>query len=82
MEIDPITWILIVISTYIYRYPIATMIGQSVGSMIVGLECILRFPPDIFFDTTGAAFIYPLVHLMIGSHVMAYVHYPTISTVS
>lgn len=60
-------------------YPIATMVFQSVASVIVGAECFLRLVPDIFCDSTGAAFIFPLAKLL-GCYVMAYVHYPIIST--
>eukprot|EP01039_Chlorochromonas_danica_P003988 gene3988-4363_t len=64
-------------------YPVATMIGQSIGTMIVVLECLWRHrsdPPDIFCDTMGAAFGYPLVKLFTSAKVVAYVHYPIIST--
>jgi len=62
------------------RYPVATMVGQSIGSAVVALECLFRLTPDIFCDTTGAAFAYPLVRLLTGATIVAYVHYPTIST--
>eukprot|EP01035_Chromulina_nebulosa_P020025 gene20025-26001_t len=61
-------------------YPIATLICQSIASTIVGMECLLRFSPDIYIDTTGEAFIYPLAVLLGGCTVIPYVHYPTIST--
>ena len=38
-----------------------------------------QFVPELFVDTTGWAFPYPLARLA-GSRVAAYVHYPTIST--
>jgi len=48
---------------------------------MVGLECNYRLRPDVLVDTTGAAFIYPLFR-MINWHckVVAYVHYPIISS--
>lgn len=61
-------------------YPVLTMLGQTAASILVGCECLVRFPPDIYCDTTGAAFIYPLVKLFTMAKVIAYVHYPTIST--
>ena len=64
------------------RYPVGTMLFQSLCSMLVGLECILRFTPDVYCDTMGAAFTYPVVHYLSGAKVVAYVHYPIISTVS
>jgi len=60
-------------------YPVATMIGQAVGSLLVGMEALLRFPPDVFVDTTGCPFTYPTAALF-GSDVVCYTHYPTIST--
>jgi ALG11 mannosyltransferase N-terminus len=54
---------------------------QSLASIIVGLECLLRLTPDILCDTMGAAFIYPLAYLWGGCDVYAYVHYPIISGV-
>lgn len=47
--------------------------------MIVGLEALIKFVPPVFIDSVGHAFIYPLVKLS-GSKVVAYVHYPTISS--
>lgn len=68
-------------------YPVATMLGQSAGSMVVGLECLAHsllsqstVPlPDIFCDTTGAAFTYIAAKLLFNCVVIPYVHYPTIS---
>lgn len=63
------------------RYPVCTMLFQSLASVVVGLECILRFTPDIYCDTMGAAFTYPAAYYLAGAKVIAYVHYPIISTV-
>lgn len=57
------------------------MLGQALASVYVGLECLLRAVPDVFIDTTGAAFTYPIAKLLCGCTVVAYVHYPMISTV-
>jgi hypothetical protein len=62
------------------RYPRLTLLLQALGSMAVGLECLWRCPPDVFIDTTGAPFIYPLARLLAGCTVGAYVHYPIISS--
>lgn len=62
------------------RYPTLTMLGQSVGSMILAAEALFRSTPDVFVDTTGCAFSFPVAWLA-GCTVGAYVHYPTISTV-
>ena len=61
------------------RYPRLTMICQAVASIIVSVEALYQFVPDIWIDTTGWAFPYPLVRLL-GCKVVAYVHYPTISS--
>ena len=61
-------------------YPIATMLFQSLGSVFVGLECLYRYQPDLFCDTMGAAFTYPVAKMIAGLKVIAYVHYPIISS--
>lgn len=35
------------------RYPVMTLLGQSIGSIILGFEALLKFQPDIFLDTMG-----------------------------
>jgi alpha-1,2-mannosyltransferase len=30
-----------------------TLLGQSIGSMILGFEALLKFQPDIYLDTMG-----------------------------
>ncbi|GAU98797.1 hypothetical protein RvY_09892-2 [Ramazzottius varieornatus] len=62
------------------RYPVLTMILQSVGSCIVGLEGLWKLCPDVFIDTTGHAFTLPIFRFIGGCRTAAYVHYPTIST--
>ena len=41
---------------------------------------MLRLTPDIFIDTTGAAFIYPIAKYLLNCKTIAYVHYPIISS--
>lgn len=62
-----------------WLWPVATLAGQSFGSTILALECLLRLPPDLMIETTGLAFSYPVAKLFCGCSVAAYVHYPTIS---
>lgn len=62
-----------------YRYKRFTMLMQSLASVLVGLECLLRHTPDVYFDTMGATFTYPAARLLAGCRVLAYVHYPIIS---
>lgn len=57
------------------------MIFQCLGSVIVGLECLLHLRPDVLVDTTGAVFIYPIFKWSCRCKVLAYVHYPIISSV-
>jgi len=61
-------------------YKVATMLCQSLGSVVVGVEALLRCFPDVYFDTMGAPFTYPVARWVGGSHVVAYVHYPIISS--
>ena len=63
-----------------YKYPRFTMLGQSIGSMLVGLEALYKFIPDIYIDTMGYAFTLPIFKYIGGCEVGCYVHYPTIST--
>jgi len=61
-------------------YPCFTMLGQSLGSVVLGVEALLAHVPDVYLDTMGYAFTLPLFRWLGGSSVGAYVHYPTIST--
>ncbi|KAF7996755.1 hypothetical protein HCN44_002401 [Aphidius gifuensis] len=63
-----------------YMYPRLTLLAQSIGSMYLGFEALYAFQPDIFIDTMGYAFTYPLFKYLAGSKVVSYTHYPTIST--
>lgn len=60
-------------------YPYFTLLGQNLGSIILGLEALCKYPPDIYIDTTGYAFTLPLFRYIGGCKVGCYVHYPTIS---
>ncbi|CAB4438639.1 unnamed protein product [Rhizophagus irregularis] len=62
------------------RYPRFTLLGQSLGSTVLGFEALKKLTPDFYFDTMGYAFTYPLAKKMFGCKVGAYVHYPTISS--
>lgn len=62
------------------RYPYCTLLGQSLGSVVLGIEAMCKFPPDVFLDTMGYAFVLPLFRYIAGARVGCYVHYPTIST--
>ncbi|XP_063600803.1 GDP-Man:Man(3)GlcNAc(2)-PP-Dol alpha-1,2-mannosyltransferase-like [Penaeus indicus] len=62
------------------HYPFLTLLMQSVGSVMLGGEALLKFRPDVYFDTMGYAFTYPLFRYVGGCVVASYTHYPTIST--
>lgn len=95
-------------------YPYFTLLGQSLGSVWLGLEALSSLQPgkkfiqdgfiltrndnrfaesipspikvsrfsitDIYVDTMGYAFTYPLFKYIGGCRVGCYTHYPTIST--
>ena len=59
-------------------WPRFTLLGQILGSIVLGFETMLRFRPDILVDTAGFPFIYPIIKLF-NCKLVAYVHYPFIS---
>ena len=61
-------------------YPFLTLLMQSIGSIFLGGEALSKLKPDIYIDTMGYAFTYPLFRFIAGSKVASYTHYPTIST--
>ncbi|KAL2912383.1 asparagine-linked glycosylation protein [Polyrhizophydium stewartii] len=61
------------------RYKRFTLVAQSLGALITGWEAMQQLVPDIFLETVGFAFLYPLARLF-GTRVVSYVHYPTISS--
>eukprot|EP00952_Eustigmatos_sp_NYUAD-ZCMA_P004099 18014-Eustigmatos_ZCMA.PRE.1 len=62
------------------RYPLFTMLGQSIGCMLFAWSCLWSLVPDVYIDTTGCAFTYPVAFIFGVRKIAAYVHYPTIST--
>ncbi|XP_014467739.1 PREDICTED: GDP-Man:Man(3)GlcNAc(2)-PP-Dol alpha-1,2-mannosyltransferase isoform X2 [Dinoponera quadriceps] len=60
-------------------YPYFTLLGQSLGSIWLGIEALNSLLPDIYIDTMGYAFTYPLFKYIGGCRVGSYTHYPTIS---
>ncbi|KAJ3319066.1 asparagine-linked glycosylation protein [Blyttiomyces sp. JEL0837] len=62
------------------RYKRLTLIGQSLGAVLTVWEALQLLIPDIFCETVGFAFPYPLVRRVFNVPVVAYVHYPTISS--
>ncbi|KAF9380222.1 asparagine-linked glycosylation protein [Podila verticillata] len=62
------------------KWPRFTLIGQSFGSMVLGWEALKKVVPDVWIDTMGYAFTYPAAHMFGGCQIVAYVHYPSISS--
>ena len=61
------------------KWPRFTLLGQSVGSMVLGFEALLAFVPDVYIDSMGYAFTMPLFRWLGGSKTVSYVHYPVVS---
>lgn len=61
------------------NYSHLTLLLQSVGCFITGIEAFWRLLPEVYIDTTGAAFTYPAFKVLGAcSGVAGYIHYPTI----
>ncbi|KAJ2015836.1 asparagine-linked glycosylation protein [Coemansia sp. S680] len=64
-----------------YKFPRLTLLMQSIGSVVLAAQAIHRFCPDVFVETVGFAFTYPLVRLLSARiPIVAYTHYPAISS--
>ncbi|KAJ5736782.1 CAZyme family GT4 [Penicillium malachiteum] len=62
-------------------YPYMTLLGQSLGSLVVAYDAFTLLVPDVFVDTMGYAFALALCKWLFPTvPTGAYVHYPTIST--
>ncbi|KAG1672288.1 hypothetical protein FOA52_004303 [Chlamydomonas sp. UWO 241] len=59
-------------------WPRFTLVGQAYGAACLGKEALSKLVPELFIETTGWAFTFPLARLA-GSRVACYVHYPTVS---
>jgi alpha-1,2-mannosyltransferase len=57
-----------------------SLVVESWGTMMLAYKALQRKLPHIFIDTTGCAFTYVVARILGGCQVVAYVHYPTIST--
>lgn len=49
------------------------------GGMLIGIEAIWNYVPEILIDTTGCPLVIPLFKYIAGCKVGAYIHYPTIT---
>lgn len=63
-------------------WPHFTLLGQSIGSLIMAYDAFSLLIPDIFIDTMGYSFTLAFCRFLFGAAIPtgAYVHYPTIST--
>lgn len=62
-------------------WPHFTLLGQSLGSMVLAWDAFSLLTPDVFIDTMGYAFALGLCKFLFPRvPTGAYVHYPTIST--
>ena len=85
IHLHPPTVIFLYLSTRRYvlasMYPHFTLLGQSLGSLILAYDAFSLLVPDIFIDTMGYAFTLAFSKFCFPKvPTAAYVHYPTIST--
>jgi alpha-1,2-mannosyltransferase len=66
--VDPASW------------PRFTILGQAIGSLVVAYEAITHLVPDVWVDTMGQPFSYPLISWILNIPICAYVHYPVVSS--
>lgn len=57
-----------------------TLLGQAIGSTLLAFEAISALPPDIFLDTMGYPFSYPVVYHLLKIPILSYTHFPIIQT--
>ncbi|KAL8894746.1 MAG: hypothetical protein Q9192_004077, partial [Flavoplaca navasiana] len=85
IRLHPPTVVFLYLSTRHYvlssTWPRFTLLGQSLGSIILALDAFSLLVPDIFIDTMGYAFALAFSKFCFPKiPTGAYVHYPTIST--
>ena len=61
------------------NYPSFTMVWQALAYIKVCFKVANMSPCDIFIDTMGVGFSYPLLKLFFGMKIYSYTHYPFIS---
>jgi alpha-1,2-mannosyltransferase len=66
---------------YLSPRPYLSLVMESYGTMKLARRALMAFEPDVFCDTTGCAFTFAVTRWMCPqAWILAYVHYPTIST--
>lgn len=58
--------------------PFLSTLLRAVGSMMLAYEALGVLVPDVFVDTAGFAFAYPLVAWLVNVPVVSYVHAPQV----
>lgn len=61
-------------------WPHFTLLGQALGSALLSAEAIYKCAPDVWCDTMGYPFGYPVVYYLTKIPIITYTHYPVIST--
>lgn len=79
---NPVTFMFLTRRRWVeaHIYPHFTLLGQSLGSVLLGWEALWKCVPDIYIDSMGYAFTLPLFRYLGNCTVGCYVHYPTVST--
>ncbi|KAI4245116.1 MAG: hypothetical protein L6R40_002715 [Gallowayella cf. fulva] len=85
IELHPPTVVFLWLSTRHYvlssTWPHFTLLGQSLGSLVLASDAFSLVVPDVFIDTMGYAFALAFSKFFFPTiPTGAYVHYPTIST--
>ncbi|KAL8973746.1 MAG: hypothetical protein Q9197_002010 [Variospora fuerteventurae] len=85
IRLHPPTIVFLYLSTRHYvlssTWPRFTLLGQSLGSIVLAYDAYSLLVPDVFIDTMGYAFALAFSKVFFPSvPTGAYVHYPTIST--
>lgn len=61
------------------NYPSLTMVWQALAIIKVCFKSVSQSPCDVFIDTMGVGFSYPLLKWVFGMKIYSYTHYPFIS---
>lgn len=61
-------------------WPRFTLLGQAIGSVFLTYEALSHLVPDVWIDTMGYSFGYPLVDWLAVIPTCAYVHFPFVSS--
>lgn len=61
-------------------WPRFTLLGQAIGSALLTYEALSHLVPDVWVDTMGYSFGYPVVDWLASIPICAYVHFPFVSS--